>query len=166
MKKRVFGVFFSLVVVAMFIVPAIAKPTGTEITYTKQLEGPMVVDWRYAGESTVFHVSRSEQSGYVYEGDEAVGDPVFSYTAIGKMHTIPDPSTKQIWHFDYVWTCIGDEDSGFKGRLNGQAMENDMFVVSGVLQGFGTLKGQKLVVEGERQELYGITIFTGVLQTP
>ena len=167
MNKKVLGIFVSLLVMAMFAVPVMAKPTETEVTYTKKRIGAMAMEWRMAGKSPIFHVVRSEQSGFVYEGAEAVGDPVFSYTAIGKMHSNPS-SLKQIWHFDYMWTSIADADSGYKGRLNGQAIGGPYFIVSGVMQGFGDFKGQKLVVECERQPptSSGIAIFTGSLITP
>jgi len=163
MKKKILGTALVLTFLAILVIPVMAKSTETPVTYTKQRVGPMVVEWRMAGKSPIFHVVRSEQSGLVYEGDEAVGVPMFSYTAIGKMHTIP-ASGKQIWHFDYVWTSIDDVDSGFEGRLNGQAVGNPLFTVSGILNGFGDFKGEKLVVEAERQSpsSAGIAIFTGV----
>jgi len=163
MNKRIFGVFFSLVVVAMFIVPVMAK-TETEVTYTKERVGPMKIEHLSSGESHVFHILRSEQSGFIYEGDEPVGDPVYSFTAVGK-NMINRKQDIQIWHFDYVWTSTEDENSGFKGRLNGNAGADSLFTVQGVLQGFGELKGQKLVVKAERQTPMsaGIAIFTGLL---
>jgi len=167
MNKKILGIFVSLLVVTMFTVPAIAKPTEIEVTYTKKRIGPMVVEWKDAG--PIFHVVKSEQSGVIYEGDQDLGDPTlasFTFTAIGKMHNNPS-SLKQVWHFDYVWTSVDDPDSGFKGRLNGYAGDDSLFTVQGVLQGFGELKGQKLVVEAERQAptSAGIAIFTGSLIT-
>ena len=167
MKKKFLGVLVSLIVISMFTVPAFAKPTETEITYTKKRVGPMALEWMMAGKSHIFHVVKSEQSGFIYVGDEAVGDPVFEYTAIGKMHT-NSKSGIQPWHFDYVWTSIAKPDSGFEGRLNGLAIGNSMFIVSGILHGFGDFEGEKLVVEAERQSprTSGIAIFTGVHTTP
>ena len=167
MKKKILGVLVGLLVLATFAVPVMAK-TETPVTYTKVCTG-MTVDWMYAGKSGIFHVLRSEQAGVVYEGDQNLGDPSlasFTYTMIGKMMANPYEE-KQIWHFDAVWTST-TVNGGFKGKLNGQAGADSLFTVQGVLQGFGELKGQKLVVEGERQApaMANIAIFTGYLITP
>lgn len=165
MNKKILGLLVSLVAIAMLSVPALAKTSETQVTYTKVRIGPMAVEYKNAG--PIFHVTKSEQSGVIYEGN--IEDPTlasFTYTAIGKMHSNP-ASLRAIWHFDYVWTSVTDANSGFKGRLNGYAPGTPFFVVQGVLQGFGNFKGQQLVVKCERQapSTAGIALVTGSLWT-
>ncbi len=167
MNKKIFGLLVGLLVLVMLSVPVLAKTSETEITYTKVRVGPMAVEWKQAG--PIFHVVKSEQSGVIYLGDQDLGDPElasFTYTATGKMHNNP-AILRQVWHFDYVWTSIAVADSGFKGRLNGDAVGNGLFTIQGILQGFGEFKGQKLVVVAERQTptSAGIAIVTGSLYT-
>jgi hypothetical protein len=172
LKKKILIMAFALMFVAMLATPVLAaKPTYPDIMYTKVRVGSMALVRMMipTGESHIWQILRTEQSGLIYEGNVTgvadPGDPAYNYTAIGKM-MYNRKQSRQVWHFDYVWTVIGDENSGFKGRVNGQAIDSTRFIVTGILQGFGALKGQKLVVEVERMLPYagpgaGVAVFTG-----
>ena len=78
--------------------------------------------------------------------------PLFDFVQDGKVTT--RSTHEQVWHFQQVWTKIGDPNSGFKGSLNGKGYYIDSgvyppseFTVSGILNGFGEYNGQKLYLE-------------------
>jgi hypothetical protein len=148
MKKKILGILASLLIVTMFMVPVLAKPTKTPVTYFRVVDAMEPVVWRFAGESHVFIVVESVRSGSIYEGTDDEGAKLFTFTQEGKMKANMGQG-KQVWHFDQVWTST-TVDGGFKGRLNGYAGGDGLYEVTGVLQGFGDLKGQKLVIEGNR----------------
>jgi hypothetical protein len=162
MKKKILFVFVSLLTLAIFALPVMAaQPTETSITYFKQTESVLSTDWRYAGESNIFIVTESIRTGSIYQGSSS-GPKLFDFYQIGKMKANPAVG-KQVWHFDVIYTSITG-DGGFEGMLNGQADSSNpnMYTVHGVLQGFGTLKGQRLVVEVTRISLNSALI-TGML---
>ena len=148
MKKKMLGILASLLIVTMFVVPVLAKPTKTPVTYFRVVDAMEPVVWRFAGESHVFIVVESVRSGSIYEGPDDEGAKLFTFTQVGKMKANTGQG-KQVWHFDQVWTST-TVDGGFKGRLNGYAGADGLYTVTGVLQGFGDLKGQELVIEGNR----------------
>jgi hypothetical protein len=148
MKKKILEILASLLIVTMFVVPVLAKPTKTSVTYFRVVDAMEPVDWRFAGESHVFIVVESVRSGSIYEGTDDEGAELFTFTQVGKMKANMGQG-KQVWHFDQVWTST-TVDGGFKGRLNGYAGADGLYKVTGVLQGFGDLEAQKLVIEGNR----------------
>lgn len=155
MEKKILGAFVGLLAISIFFVPVIAK-TQTPITYTKQADY-LIPDFRSVGKNhddgltagSVYQILNSEQAGSIWEGGSTTGDPAFTYFTMGKM-IFNFVSGKAVWQFDTEWTSA-TEIGGFEGVLNGESGPDGVFIVQGVLQGFGYFKGQKLVVQEERQ---------------
>lgn len=165
MNKKTLFVFVGLLAIAIFAVPVSAKPTQTPITYFKETDYVISTEWRYPGESHIFLVTESIRGGSIYEGTDNTGPKLFDFIQIGKMMSNPIAG-KQVWYFDVVYTSTS-VNGGFEGVLNGQANSSNpnMFTVHGILQGFGDLKGQKLVVEVTRTTP-STSLITGMLVTP
>ena len=166
MNKKILFVFVGLLALCFFSLPVIAtQPTETPITYFKKTDNVISTEWRYAGESHIFIVMESIRTGSIYQGSSSSGPKLFDFHQVGKMMANP-VAEKQVWHFEVIYTST-TEDGGFKGMLNGQADSSNpnMYTVHGVLQGFGALKGQKLVVEVARTAS-STALLTGMLVTP
>ena len=150
MNKRILGIFVTVLALAMFAVPVMAKPTETEVTYigqwTMDMIYPKIVLCGESGNSLV----KSYVEGEII--NLATMQHEFDYVQEGKVTTNGKTLIME-WHFKQLWTKVGDPDSGFKGTLNGKGsylpgnMPPYTFDVSGVLNGFGELNGQKLIVE-------------------
>jgi len=148
MNKKILGIFVAVLALAMFAVPVMAKPEGTQVQY----QGWWTIDQTYP---KILFCGKSDNTlikSYV-EGqiiNLATMQIEFDFVQEGKVTTNPD-NGKQVWHFKHVWTKVGDSDSGFEGSLNGKgtfiSMGTYIFSLSGVLNGFGDCRGQKILLE-------------------
>lgn len=117
---------------------------------------PQIVISGAGSDSAIEHSSSSQSLVKSYleseiYADEEMTELLFYSVRHGKV-TTDSTTLKQIWHFRYVWTCATDPESGFKGSLNGEGVYQGMgmgfvFSVSGVFNGFGEYKGQKILME-------------------
>ena len=153
MNKKILGIFVTVIALAMFAVPVMAEQTGTEVTYYPyypmgSMTYPKILFCGESGNTLI----KSYVEGVIY-ADEEMTTPLFEYVQEGKV-TTNGKTWNQVWHFRHVWTKIDDPDSGFKGSLNGKGVyfgpgvfPPSDFAVSGVLNGFGECKGQKILLE-------------------
>jgi hypothetical protein len=164
MKKKILGIFVTVLALAMFAVPVMAKQEGTPVTYYDYW-GPLgFLEQTYdkihvsgTGSDSAVEHSHSSQSivksyleSEIY-ADEGLTELLFYSVRHGKV-TTDSRTLQQIWHFRYVWTCADDPESGFKGSLNGKGVYQGMgmgfdFSLSGVFNGFGEYKGQKILMQ-------------------
>jgi hypothetical protein len=152
MNKKILRVFICLMTIAIFVVPLThaVQPTETSIEYFRHVEDTVSVEWNLRGNFMAI-IKVSERSGSIYNGTDMFGDKLFNFTQWGSAEQNYKLGKAQ-WHFYMVWIKPTDADSGFRGELNGDAsgstfMEMETYTVSGVLQGFGEFKGQKLMIE-------------------
>jgi hypothetical protein len=155
MKKKIFGIFvaaLALAMLALFVVPVMAKQAGTEVTYYSLVPptGMTYPKVLFCGDSGN-NLIKSHYEGTIF-ADQTKTIPLFDFVQDGKVRT--QSTGDQVWHFKQVWTKIGDPDSGFEGSLNGKgylidpnAFPPSEYTVSGILNGFGEYNGQKLVLE-------------------
>jgi hypothetical protein len=71
---------------------------------------------------------------------------------------------RAVWNVYMIWEST-TADGGFKGKLNGLNPVSSVYTVSGVLNGYGEFKGQKLTIEMTRDPPSYVHI-TGDLKTP
>jgi hypothetical protein len=157
MNKKILMLTITLLAVAMFAFPLThaVQPTETPVEYFKNVENVISMDWRFSGNSQfMVIVKESVRTGTIYEGTDTSGTKLFNFTQWGSCEQNYKLGKAQ-WHFYMDWIKFTDADSGFRGKLNGDAfgstiMELESYTVSGVLQGYGEFKGQKLIVEMAR----------------
>jgi hypothetical protein len=152
MKNKILAIFVGFLVISMFAIPVMAAPTTENIEYFRKVEISDPYSGRMSGESHVYVLHESVRHGSIYvDGDDTTGTKIFTFTQWGKL-MMYFKQGKAIWKFYMVWTSTSDPDSGFKGKLNGDAVAPlyGWYTVSGVLQGYGDLQGQKLIVEMAR----------------
>jgi len=155
MKKKILMLTVTLLAISIFAFPVIhaTQPTVTSIEYFRNVENTISVDWRFSGKSQfMVIVKESVRTGSIYEGTDVSGTKLFEFTQWGSCEQNYKLGKAQ-WHFYVDW--IKDSDSGFRGKLNGDTfgstmMELESYTVSGVLQGYGEFKGEKLIVEMAR----------------
>jgi hypothetical protein len=119
------------------------------------VEAVLSTEMFWAGESSILVITESVRIGSIYEGTDNTGTKLFTFTQVGSA-IMNWKQGKTEWHFYHVWTSTTD-DGGFRGKLNGDAftvanggLGMGWYVVSGVLQGYGDFKGQKLVINMAR----------------
>jgi hypothetical protein len=152
MKKKILMITVTLLAISIFAFPLTyaTQPTVKSIEYFRNVENRISTDWRFSGKSQfMVIVKESVRTGSIYEGTDVSGTKLFDFTQWGSCEQNYKLGKAQ-WHFYMDW--IKDSDSGFRGKLNGDAsgstyMEMETYTVSGVLQGYGEFKGQKLMIE-------------------
>jgi len=154
MKKKILRIVVTVLALAMFAVPVMATPAGDEVTYYVLQEWDTYHKILFCGESGNSLV-KSDRGGYIM--NEAKDTNLFVWNQFGSVTT--SHKGTQVWHLKQLWTVVGDETSGFKGSLNGKGAYVPLgippyeFTISGVLNGFGDLQGQKLIVEFTSSDL-------------
>jgi len=162
-NKKILGIFVTVLALVIFAVPVMAKPTQTPIEYFKEVEEVISVVGGTAGESDVYHIKVSERRGSIYEGTDNTGEKLFTFTQWGSC-TMNRKQGRAEWHVYMIWVST-TADGGFKGKLNGINPVSSVYTVSGVLNGYGELEGQKLTIEMTRDPPNSAYI-TGFLKTP